>query len=69
MDTKVTVIPTVKCPQCGVYRTPEVQNGRFYYPVCGEDVTEVVKEVDPELVERISHSSVHSTFDVEKKKK
>lgn len=64
---KPKTIPTVECPRCGVYVTPKVQNGRFYCPVCGEDLTEIVRGVDPELVERISHSSIHSVSEWKKK--
>ena len=59
-------IPTVKCSGCGTYIIPEIKNGRFYCPFCGEDVTEEVRKIDPELVERISHSSVHSVSEFKK---
>ncbi len=53
---------TVKCPVCG-YVKPVVDNGKLYCPYCGTDLTEKVREIDPELVEEISHSSIYSIDD------
>ena len=50
----------IKCPQCGVYVNPIFDNkGIPRCPNCGIDLTEALEEIDPELVERISHSSIH----------
>jgi len=53
----------VKCPGCGSYIEPVVQNGRFFCLECGEDVTDKIREIDPELVEEIAHSSIHSIYE------